>query len=207
VLIGAKGAGLFQEAVHERGLAMINVRDDRDVSDVLHIVNDRFAHLAKITGASNRCDRETLTEKSAAATWRIAGRVECPFRAKGQARAKAKTGSCGARARGVKAWRFANPYAAWASRCSRPSLLPSRPGPSSGDKQTIQRTRRNCGVDAEGTRGPGDVGVNLRDRGRALQRERARPVQDHQIVLSGNPQAGTVRRRYGGGVVGEVGVA
>ena len=85
MLVGAEGAGLFQEAVHERGLAMINVRDDRDVSDVLHIVNNRFAHAPKITGASNRCDRETLTEKSAAATWRIAGRVECPFRAKGQA--------------------------------------------------------------------------------------------------------------------------
>jgi hypothetical protein len=72
---------------------MINVRDDRDVSNVLHIVNDRSVHVAKITGASNRCDRETLTEKSAAATWRIAGRVGCPFTPKGQARAKAKSGS------------------------------------------------------------------------------------------------------------------
>ena len=39
MLIGAEGAGLFQETIHERGFAMINVRDDRDVSDVLHIKN------------------------------------------------------------------------------------------------------------------------------------------------------------------------
>ena len=51
MLVGAEGAGLFQEAVHERGLAMINVRDDRDVSNVLHIVNDRFAHTAKVSAA------------------------------------------------------------------------------------------------------------------------------------------------------------
>jgi hypothetical protein len=53
VLVGAEGAGLFQETIHERGLAMVNVRDDRDVSDVLHIVNDRLTHVAKIAAASN----------------------------------------------------------------------------------------------------------------------------------------------------------
>ena len=37
VLVGAEGAGLFQETVHERGLAVVNVRDDRNVSNVLHI--------------------------------------------------------------------------------------------------------------------------------------------------------------------------
>ena len=53
MLVGAKGAGLFQETIHERGLAMINVRDDRDVSNVLHIVNDRLIHVAKIAATSN----------------------------------------------------------------------------------------------------------------------------------------------------------
>ena len=33
VLVGAEGAGLFEQAIHERGLAVINVRDDRDVAD------------------------------------------------------------------------------------------------------------------------------------------------------------------------------
>ena len=37
VLVGAEGAGLFEEAVHERGFAVVHVRDDGDVSDVLHI--------------------------------------------------------------------------------------------------------------------------------------------------------------------------
>ena len=48
VLVGAEGAGLFEETVHERGLAVVNVRDDRDVSYVLHIVNGhcRFIHAA-----------------------------------------------------------------------------------------------------------------------------------------------------------------
>jgi hypothetical protein len=35
-LVGAEGAGLFEEAVDERGLAVVDVRDDRDVSDMLH---------------------------------------------------------------------------------------------------------------------------------------------------------------------------
>jgi len=38
------------------------VRDDRDVSDVLHIVNDRLVHAAKIPAASIGRDRETLSE-------------------------------------------------------------------------------------------------------------------------------------------------
>ena len=36
-LVGAEGAGLLQQAIHERGLAMVNVRDDGDVSNVLHV--------------------------------------------------------------------------------------------------------------------------------------------------------------------------
>src|ERR1041384_2514994 len=59
MLVGAEGAGLFQEAIHERGLAVINVCDDRNVSNVLHIVNDRLVHVAKITAAAWGCDRET----------------------------------------------------------------------------------------------------------------------------------------------------
>jgi hypothetical protein len=39
VLVGAEGAGLFEQAVHERGLAVVNVRDDRNVSNVLHKSN------------------------------------------------------------------------------------------------------------------------------------------------------------------------
>ncbi len=36
VLVCAEGAGLLEEAVHERGLAVVNVRDDGDISNVLH---------------------------------------------------------------------------------------------------------------------------------------------------------------------------
>jgi hypothetical protein len=36
VLVGAEGAGLLEQAVHERRLAVVNVRDDGDVSNVLH---------------------------------------------------------------------------------------------------------------------------------------------------------------------------
>ena len=51
MLVGAEGAGLFEETVHERGLAVVNVRDDRDVSDVLHIVNDRVTHNLMVSDA------------------------------------------------------------------------------------------------------------------------------------------------------------
>src|SRR6185503_2066104 len=37
VLVGAEGAGLFQEAIDERGLAVVDVGNDGDVADVLHI--------------------------------------------------------------------------------------------------------------------------------------------------------------------------
>ena len=36
VLVGAEGARLLEQAIHERRLAVINVRDDGDVSNVLH---------------------------------------------------------------------------------------------------------------------------------------------------------------------------
>ena len=36
MLVFAEGARLFQEAIHKRGFAVVNVRDDRDISDVLH---------------------------------------------------------------------------------------------------------------------------------------------------------------------------
>ena len=36
-LVGAKSAGLFEQAIHERRLAVVNVRDDRDVPNVLHV--------------------------------------------------------------------------------------------------------------------------------------------------------------------------
>src|SRR5262245_19740174 len=34
-LVGAERAGLAQHGVYQRGLAMVDVRDDRDVADVL----------------------------------------------------------------------------------------------------------------------------------------------------------------------------
>jgi hypothetical protein len=36
MLVGAEGAGLLEQAVHERRLAVVHVRDDGDVSNVLH---------------------------------------------------------------------------------------------------------------------------------------------------------------------------
>jgi hypothetical protein len=38
VLIGAKRAGLLEQAVHKRRLAVVNVRDNGDVPNVLHFV-------------------------------------------------------------------------------------------------------------------------------------------------------------------------
>jgi hypothetical protein len=59
VLVGAEGAGLLQETIHERGFAVVNVRDDGDVSDVLHIVNDRITHIANIPNAPDGRERES----------------------------------------------------------------------------------------------------------------------------------------------------
>jgi hypothetical protein len=36
VLVGAKRARLLEQTVHERRLAVVNVRDNRNVPDVLH---------------------------------------------------------------------------------------------------------------------------------------------------------------------------
>jgi hypothetical protein len=36
-LISAEGAGLFEQAIHERRLAVIDVRDDCDVPNMLHV--------------------------------------------------------------------------------------------------------------------------------------------------------------------------
>jgi hypothetical protein len=38
MLVGAEGAGLLEQAIHERRLAVVNVRDDGDVSNVLHFL-------------------------------------------------------------------------------------------------------------------------------------------------------------------------
>ena len=53
VLVGAEGAGLFEQAVHERRLAVVHVRDNRDISYVLHIKCHRLRHVAIIPAASN----------------------------------------------------------------------------------------------------------------------------------------------------------
>ncbi len=42
MLVGAEGAGLLEQAVHERRLAVVNVRDDGDVSNVLHNFSNRI---------------------------------------------------------------------------------------------------------------------------------------------------------------------
>ena len=36
-LVGAEGAGLLEQPIDERGLAMIDVRDDGDIADVFHV--------------------------------------------------------------------------------------------------------------------------------------------------------------------------
>jgi hypothetical protein len=86
MLVGAEGAGLFQETIHQRGLAMINVRDDRDVSDVLHIVNDRrLCHAAMIpvasTAATGKSGRKVRVKTGGGV---LPGCVGCGFAAKGQ---------------------------------------------------------------------------------------------------------------------------
>ena len=58
MLVGTEGAGLLEQAVHERRLAVVHVRDDGDVSNVLHIVNDRLAHAANIPNAPDGRERE-----------------------------------------------------------------------------------------------------------------------------------------------------
>jgi hypothetical protein len=53
MLVAAEGAGLFQHTVDKRGLAMVNVRNDRDVSDFfihqcfpIHSSNEKFRFTA-----------------------------------------------------------------------------------------------------------------------------------------------------------------
>jgi hypothetical protein len=36
MLVGAEGAGLLEQAIHERRLAVVHVRDDGNVPNVLH---------------------------------------------------------------------------------------------------------------------------------------------------------------------------
>ena len=42
MLVGAESAGLLEQAIHERCLAVVNVRDDGDVPDVLHNFSNRI---------------------------------------------------------------------------------------------------------------------------------------------------------------------
>ena len=49
-LVGAEGSGLLEKAVDERGLAVVDVGDDRDISDVLH--NGRFPPIGPCRMAS-----------------------------------------------------------------------------------------------------------------------------------------------------------
>ena len=43
-LVGAECPGLFEQAIDQCRLAVINVRDDRDVPNMLHIKNGRLCH-------------------------------------------------------------------------------------------------------------------------------------------------------------------
>jgi hypothetical protein len=43
---------------------MINVRDDGDVSYVLHIVNDRLVHVANVTNAFNWHERDSQSRQA-----------------------------------------------------------------------------------------------------------------------------------------------
>ena len=38
LLVGAEGAGLAQELIHERGLPVVDVGDNGDVADLIHFV-------------------------------------------------------------------------------------------------------------------------------------------------------------------------
>ena len=51
-LVGAEGARLLQQAIDERGLAVVDVGDNGDIAYVLHIVNHRFGHNNKLTVAT-----------------------------------------------------------------------------------------------------------------------------------------------------------
>jgi hypothetical protein len=51
VLVGAEGAGLFQEAVHEGGLAVVNVGNNGNVANMFHNV-----------GHSNRIEPGSMPE-------------------------------------------------------------------------------------------------------------------------------------------------
>ena len=42
-LVGAEGAGLAEKLIDERGLAVINVSDDGDVADLVHVLRPREA--------------------------------------------------------------------------------------------------------------------------------------------------------------------
>ena len=48
--VGAEGAGLLEELVHERGLAVVDVGDDGDVSDLFHRI---FVAVAPGSGVGN----------------------------------------------------------------------------------------------------------------------------------------------------------
>ena len=46
MLVGAERAGLFEQAIHERRFAVVNVRDNGDVSNVLHKFSKRVGQCA-----------------------------------------------------------------------------------------------------------------------------------------------------------------
>jgi hypothetical protein len=42
MLVGAEGARLLEQAIHERCLAVVHVRDDGDIPNVLHKFSNRI---------------------------------------------------------------------------------------------------------------------------------------------------------------------
>ena len=68
---------MLEQAVHERCLAVVHVRDDGDVSNVLHIVNDRLTHAANIPAAPDRREREKR-RNCQRVLWRFAAEGQAP---------------------------------------------------------------------------------------------------------------------------------
>jgi hypothetical protein len=60
VLVGAEGAGLLEQAVHERRLAVVHVRDNRNVPNVLHNLKPSQI-VCHLSGKGQAARRNNLT--------------------------------------------------------------------------------------------------------------------------------------------------
>ena len=69
---------MLEQAVHERRLAVVHMRDDGDVSNVLHIVNDRLTHAANMPDAPDGREREKR-RNCQRELWRFAAAGQAPW--------------------------------------------------------------------------------------------------------------------------------